>query len=129
MDEVDWGDGYIERARAKTGIEARFKLWPLTLGLLQEHRNPDAKGDGCVFITRKGGPLVWKRIGANGTRSRWTSGQVIPNVLGESHFALDSPVAGRVVGQFLGVSATLDAPPPRSPFSFWADPGASWRPR
>jgi hypothetical protein len=60
MAEVDWENGYIDRERWKTKVRARYKLWPLTLQLLKEHRCSD--GEGRVLLNDDGLPLARQRI-------------------------------------------------------------------
>jgi len=56
--EGNWDGGYIERARSKTGVQAKHRLWAATLALLKEHRCRDADADGRVFLGKNGLPLV-----------------------------------------------------------------------
>ena len=56
--EICWDGGYIERARSKTGVLAKHKLWSVTLHLMEEHRDRDAEGDDRLFLGKNGLPLV-----------------------------------------------------------------------
>ncbi len=60
--EVDWEKGCLKRARSKTGVVARHKLWRVTLKLLKEHRQADAAAEDRVFLGRNGLPLVRRRL-------------------------------------------------------------------
>ena len=69
--EVDWTAGTITRKRSKTADHAdtptvRWRLWPITLKLLKEHRMPHPE---LVLLSPKGRPLIhgsglrrWDRI-------------------------------------------------------------------
>lgn len=59
---MDWEKGIIDRSRSKTGIRQHHKLWPLTLELMQQELNKDAKGGDRVFVTGFGLPLVHDEI-------------------------------------------------------------------
>ena len=61
-DDIDWGNGYVERARSKTGIRAKHTLWDRTLELIHTHRAATAKGHDRLFLTRNGNPLVWRTV-------------------------------------------------------------------
>jgi integrase len=60
MQEVDWEKGTITRPRGKTQIQATYKLWPMTLKLMKEHR--DDSGGERVFLNRRGRPLLSERM-------------------------------------------------------------------
>lgn len=67
--EIDWEDGRIERKRSKTRTHANvplvsYHLWPETLSLLSQERNP--AGTGRVLINEDGGPLWDERTDING---------------------------------------------------------------
>lgn len=50
--EVDWAEGRITRKRSKTGVLGSFKLWQTTLDHMLEQREPEAKDDERLFLTR-----------------------------------------------------------------------------
>jgi len=55
--EVNITNGYIERARQKTGISGKWKLWEETHKALKPYCNVGS--DEPVFKTDNGNPLVW----------------------------------------------------------------------
>ena len=55
---INLEDGFIERHRAKTRIRSKHKLWPVTIGLIEQHMEAGAHGDDRAFLTRNGHPLV-----------------------------------------------------------------------
>ena len=52
-DHVDWESGYIDRPRCKTKIQAKHKLWPLTLELMKLQRSPQAAPGKRVFLSNE----------------------------------------------------------------------------
>jgi integrase len=63
LSEVDFAKGYICRNRSKTGIWAKYKLWPVTLKLIEQHRSPQAKDDDDrVFLNKNGAALVKRTL-------------------------------------------------------------------
>ena len=62
VDEVDWANGQIDRLRSKSGVQAKHRLWDITLDLMRGHRAPNTRNGDRIFITKKGNPLVWGHI-------------------------------------------------------------------
>lgn len=56
--EIDLDGGYIERARSKTNIRAKHKLWKVTRELLAEHADLRVAGDKPVFLGENDKELV-----------------------------------------------------------------------
>lgn len=62
--EVDWAEGIISRPRSKKsdGMIARYRLWPATLALLQQHRTKvkvrNERGSYRVMLSERGTALV-----------------------------------------------------------------------
>jgi integrase len=54
---LDAADPYIHRRRHKTGVEAKWLLWPETVTLLRRHRAPD-NAHRSWLLTREGNELV-----------------------------------------------------------------------
>jgi hypothetical protein len=52
-DHVDWENGYIDRPRCKTKIQAKHKLWPVTLELMKLQRSPQAAPCKRVFLSNE----------------------------------------------------------------------------
>ncbi len=55
--------GYLNHVRAKTGVNVRYKLWPVTIELIRRTRMD--KGTGRVWTTDEGGPLVKRTPGGH----------------------------------------------------------------
>ncbi len=65
-DDIDLRAGIISRVRHKTGVPARWQLWPETTSLIRPHlAGPNARG--LAFLTDRGRPLV--HMGDNRTDS------------------------------------------------------------
>lgn len=52
-DHVDWENGNIDRPRSKTKIQAKHKLWSLTLELMKQQRSPQAGKGKRVFLSNE----------------------------------------------------------------------------
>jgi len=63
-EHVDWREGVITRPRNKTGVEGKWKLWPVTLKLLRRHATKGPKG--LVLVGENGLPLVRDSIKPDG---------------------------------------------------------------
>ncbi|GMV25141.1 MAG: hypothetical protein AMXMBFR58_11720 [Phycisphaerae bacterium] len=59
------GVSFIHKRRAKTGVEAKWRLWPETAALLRRHRAPANAGRNWL-LTGAGNPLV--EVGEHGRR-------------------------------------------------------------
>ena len=64
--DVDLDVGYIERPRSKTGIWARYKLWPVTIELIQAEAAKGETPGNRVFTNTSGLPLVRRWLTDNG---------------------------------------------------------------
>jgi integrase len=73
LDEVDWKAGRINRRRSKTRNHTTvpmvsYRLWPETLALLAQERNPAS--DGRALVNRLGKPLWEEQSDASGKYSK-----------------------------------------------------------
>jgi integrase len=56
--EIHWDNGVIDRARSKSGIRQRHKLWPVTLDLLKKYKREGAAAGDRLFVGADGNHLV-----------------------------------------------------------------------
>ncbi|QDU75977.1 hypothetical protein Pan97_30210 [Bremerella volcania] len=63
-DMIDWETGIVTRARNKTGVYGKARLWPSSLKLLMKLGNCQA--DGPILTGNNGAPLYAETVNENG---------------------------------------------------------------